>query len=97
MSDAHITAMATTTTGGAPLIYGIEWRYLRRSRVVHAIGYNSLTPAATARCGLSPWDPSDWLGTGTQIEYETADALPPCRRCLSRIPTGGTTKTGAKP
>lgn len=67
---------------------GWEWRYLSGRRVVHALSYPS---AAIARCGTgSLWfAPSDgWMGTGSQVEYETAAALPRCGRCV-RLITGG--------
>lgn len=59
-----------------------EWRYLRHGRVAHA-----LTSAGhkAAECGVSPWWPDDWYGTGAQVEYETAAALPKCAQCLKKI------------
>lgn len=69
----------------------LEWRYLPRGTVTHAfqrapVGY------ASALCGVAPlwYEPrSDWYGTGSQVEYERAAALPKCRRCLRLL--GGAT------
>lgn len=32
---------------------------------------------------MRPW-PGDWLGTGSQAEYDKAARLPACRHCLRR-------------
>jgi hypothetical protein len=60
----------------------VEWRYLPGRGVIHALnrsfGWGSL-------CGVTPsWfrPVSDWRGTGTQEEYETAEQLPRCKRCV---------------
>lgn len=59
-----------------------EWRYLPGGKVKHALSYPA---AAVAICGTGPaWYAAvyGWYGTGTQTEYETAAALPRCRRCV---------------
>lgn len=56
-----------------------EWRYLPDGRVVHALdkpGDN------TAWCGRWILPASQWLGTGSQREYEEAASLPKCGSCL---------------
>lgn len=63
-----------------------EWRYLERGTRKHALSRNALGAVTFgAECGLAPgwWRP--WLGSGSQAEYETAEALPKCRSCLRRI------------
>lgn len=61
-----------------------EWRYLPRGKAKHAL--RDLTWHA-AVCGVSPhwFDPDGWCGTGSQIEYETVEALPECRRCAALV------------
>lgn len=63
------------------VVCGYEWRYLRNGKAKHALSYAS---ARYAICGCGPqwFDPDDWLGTGSQVEYETVAALPECKRCL---------------
>ena len=75
------------TSAGAPLIDGIEWSYLRTGSVVHArqpLGSTGVL-SYTAVCGTSPTWFDFWYGTGTQSEYERADRMPPCWRCLTRL------------
>lgn len=56
-----------------------EWRYLPHGRVTHAI---APWMDGVARCGVAT-APDEWRGTGTQDEYERAEQLPRCRRCVS--------------
>lgn len=63
------------------------WRYLPRCRVTHAL---SEPGVYVARCGAAPaWfapgGADEWRGTGSQVEYETAAALPRCKRCVALI------------
>lgn len=58
-----------------------NWRYLATGKVVHAL---NRTHDRGAVCGVDAW-PSEWLGTGNQREYERADDLPLCRRCLRKL------------
>lgn len=63
-----------------------EWRYVVGGTVKHALSRNAIGAVAfEAECGLAPgwWRP--WLGSGTQIEHDVADALPRCKRCVARI------------
>lgn len=62
----------------------VEWRYLPRGTVKHALRY---AMARYAVCGVGPrwFDPDDWHGTGSQTEYETVEALPECRRCAALV------------
>lgn len=60
----------------------VEWRYLPRGLVAHALDTAS---EAAAICGASAGHGDYWLGTGTQDEYERAATLPECRRCAARL------------
>lgn len=64
----------------------MNWRYLRQGKVRHALSYGT---ARMAQCGRGPglWD--DWLGTGSQAEYERAAELPTCTRCLKALQLQG--------
>ena len=58
------------------------WRYLPKGRVRHALrdsGYS------TALCGIGVWVFSQWLGTGSQREYERVEELPECKRCAREL------------
>lgn len=60
----------------------IAWRYLPKGKVKHALPLysNSVTGHShTSLCGLCP---EDWLGTGSQDEYEKAEVLPECGLCV---------------
>lgn len=83
--------MIERTPGGTPLLPGIEWRYTHTGSVVHALTYLGSIGALAhvAVCGMSPSWFNDWLGSGDQDEYERAAQLPPCRRCLLRLPQEG--------
>ncbi len=59
-----------------------EWRYLPRGSVKHAL---ARADDAEAACGIYTLPASDWRGTGNQREYETAESLRPCMRCLRKI------------
>lgn len=63
---------------------GVEWRYVPggRETVKHALTY---PVAAAAVCGVTLIPSSDWLGTGSQREYERVEELRPCRRCLALL------------
>jgi hypothetical protein len=69
----------------------VTWRYLSRRTVKHALEINGGVAghAAVALCGTAPgWfvpSSSDWLGTGSQTEYDTVDGLPECRRCARMV------------
>lgn len=65
------------------LIAAHDWRYLPRGRVTHAL----LTPSAgvVARCGRAAWSADQWHGTGSQVEYERAGALPRCADCVRAL------------
>lgn len=61
-----------------------EWHYLLTGTRTHA-RYRRSTGAGLdyeARCGAAPQYFSDWYGTGSQAEYERAEALPRCARCV---------------
>jgi len=59
-----------------------EWRYLAGGTVVHALDLAGDTAAA---CGVYTLPASDWRGTGSQREYETAELLRPCKRCSAKV------------
>jgi hypothetical protein len=66
------------------ILAGFDWRYLSRGRAKHGF-YNAPSSGNTpARCGRFParHDPSGWMGTGEQREYERLAALPYCKRCV---------------
>lgn len=58
-----------------------EWRYLPGEEVKHRFsgGY----AGTTADCGAYVVPAYEWHGTGSQIEYETAEQLPPCPECIA--------------
>jgi hypothetical protein len=59
-----------------------EWRYVPKGVAKHAL----TDPRSTvAECGFSVWSADDWYGTGSQVEYEIAEALPRCARCARAI------------
>lgn len=71
----------------AKKLAGYEWRYTSRGRVVHAIRRSS---EVIGRCGMGPgWLSSEWLGTGSQDEYDRAAELPKCKRCVDLIKGSG--------
>ncbi len=56
--------------------------YLPWGAVTHLLSpYDSPNSAFPALCGRRPRLFTDWLGTGSQSEYETAERLPLCQRC----------------
>lgn len=57
-----------------------EWRYLWGGTVKHAL----VSDPMDSLCGLRTAS-YNWYGTGSQAEYETVEALRPCRRCLARL------------
>jgi hypothetical protein len=59
------------------LLAGEGWRYCRNGRVRHQITDHEGGGRGGARCGL--W--TEWVGTGSQAEYERLASLPKCRRC----------------
>lgn len=62
----------------------IVWRYLRRGKVKHAVGQKADGwVERVAECGVGIDLFEDWFGTGTQDEYEKAEQLPACRRCVA--------------
>jgi hypothetical protein len=70
---------ATTLGDRGSQLAGEGWRYCRGGRVRHQItdGLGAERGRGGARCGL--W--TEWLGTGSQAEYERLAGLPKCRRC----------------
>jgi hypothetical protein len=60
----------------------VEWRYLPRSEVKHAL---TQSDHAAAACGLYVLPASMWLGTGSQVEYETVAGLRACRSCVKAL------------
>lgn len=58
-----------------------ERRYLPGGAVRHLLTYSS---NAIAVCGIGPWVSAFWMGTGSQVEYETTESLPDCKLCLRR-------------
>lgn len=56
-----------------------EWRFTIGGRVLHALRDTSKRQAI---CGLGLHRSEDWMGTGSQAEYERAERLPLCKRCL---------------
>lgn len=63
---------------------GWHWRYLNGCKVTHALRMDSMGLDTVAPCNVEGWS-SEWLGTGSQAEYETAATLPRCRKCLQRM------------
>ncbi|MEV1315307.1 hypothetical protein AB0J14_04400 [Micromonospora arborensis] len=61
---------------------GLEWRYTPGGQVRHALTRSS---DAGAVCGIYLLPASDWLGTGSQGEYERVEALRPCLRCVRKL------------
>ncbi|HYJ33800.1 MAG TPA: hypothetical protein VE326_11325 [Candidatus Binatia bacterium] len=65
---------------------GWHWRYLETGMIAHALAagaHGGLNRVAA--CGMFPrgyW--SEWLGGGSQREYERAATMPKCRRCMRR-------------
>lgn len=62
--------------------------YTFTGKVAHLLpvgrGANSHTRAL---CGFSPAWHYEWHGTGSQVEYEKAAALPTCVYCAKRVAT----------
>lgn len=69
--------------------------YTPRSRFAHLLPFDGASPAlavaigTTALCGRVAWRWNGWLGTGSQHERETADALPTCARCERALHVAG--------
>jgi hypothetical protein len=66
---------------------GYERRYTgKQGKVAHLVDESYLTRIMdgwlVVLCGLGG---DMWKGTGSQDEYERAEALPLCRNCLSHI------------
>lgn len=66
----------------------VTWRYIPGRNVKHALVLEPRSVSGHRRyalCGASPvwFRPADeeWHGTGSQVEYETAERLRECRRC----------------
>lgn len=56
--------------------------YTDYGKVAHLLAFDeSPNLRRSALCGRSPSWFRDWLGTGSQVEHETAAALPLCRYC----------------
>ncbi|MFY1686417.1 hypothetical protein [Plantactinospora sp. WMMB782] len=60
----------------------VEWRYLPKSQVKHAL---TRADDCAAMCGLYVLPASMWLGTGSQVEYETVAGLRECRSCVKAL------------
>jgi hypothetical protein len=54
--------------------------YMRLGRVAHL--RNTFAPGVL--CDATPPSHEEWLGTGSQAEYEKAAGLPLCRKCAFR-------------
>lgn len=72
-----------------PDLRAYERRYLSQGHVAHLVSVVGLYDMETkpAECGLSPGWPFGWHGTGSQAEYDHAELLPLCRRCLGQLPS----------
>lgn len=64
---------------------GWAWRYLRTGKQVHALRVSTTGLDRVAGCGMAPPWYEGWLGTGSQVEYETAAGAPKCRRCARKV------------
>lgn len=62
----------------------VDRMYTPSGAMAHLVR-RSLYGSRVAACGLYPW-PSEFLGTGTQAEYERAERLPLCKRCAGTAP-----------
>lgn len=58
-------------------------RYTRGGRVAHLVRVEAAQ--GRALCRRQPDGFEDWRGTGDQVEYERAAALPLCRRCDASV------------
>lgn len=58
----------------------VEWLYMPGGKVVHAVKLGN----ASAECGRYMLPACDWHGTGSQVEYETAERLPMCKQCVAK-------------
>jgi hypothetical protein len=59
----------------------MEKRYTRFGKVAHLVSRNIYQESIwMSPCGFSGSD-YNWLGTGSQEEYETAEKLPLCKTC----------------
>lgn len=67
----------------------VEWRYVDRGRVAHALPPGHRIREA-ARCGLTPpwFSRRGWLGSDG-AEAARAAGLPKCRRCLQYLAGAG--------
>lgn len=74
---------------------GIEWRYLetkRGVRVKHALRsvvYSVTGHVTEAYCGVAPGRSVDWMGTGSQVEYDKVARLPRCKMCVAHLRNHG--------
>jgi hypothetical protein len=55
--------------------------YTRRGYAAHMSPPWSSSPSRSVLCPVLPKWPHEWLGTGSQAEYELAAELPTCSRC----------------
>ena len=64
-------------------------RYLNKNSSVRHFISNLLNARnGVSLCNISPYlfaDLDDWLGTGSQIEYEKLEQLPDCKNCVKII------------
>jgi hypothetical protein len=58
--------------------------YLPRGTVAHYLADYLGQRSGRSLCGISVWLSENWLGTGSQREYEHAASLPLCKRCVAR-------------
>lgn len=61
-----------------------KWLYLANGKVTHAHKIDPMyRPVIAAECGVSTY--TWWYGTGRQSEYEKAESLPKCARCVKLV------------
>lgn len=62
--------------------------YVHHGKVAHLVArFESPGLRPAALCGRVPVWFREWLGTGSQAEYETAANLPTCAYCAKRTVT----------
>lgn len=59
-----------------------EWLYLARGVTTHAHALDRQYKI-TAECGVTTW--THWYGTGRQEEYDKAERLPKCAKCVKLV------------
>ena len=66
------------------------WLYLAKGKVLHAHALDRQYKI-TAECGVSTY--TYWYGTGRQSEYDKAESLPKCAKCVKLV---GASETGRR-